>query len=71
MATYINLGQLTMDYDFCNQQVFSISINEPPLNRIIKPFLTICKDCKARLMTNTATIVQSPPQPPVIGIGGY
>ena len=50
MATYINLGQLQIDCDFCNQQVFTISINDPPLNRIVKPFLVMCNDCKARLM---------------------
>lgn len=66
MATYINLGQLTMDCDFCNQQVFSISINDPPLNRIVKPFLTICKDCKARLIRPVETITPPPP-PPVMG----
>jgi hypothetical protein len=64
MATYINLGQLTIDCDFCNQQVFTISISDPPLNRIVKPFLVMCNDCKAKLIKPIA-------QPQVLMGGGF
>jgi hypothetical protein len=61
MATYINLGQLTIDCDYCNQQVFTIYISDPPFNQIKKPFLTMCNDCKAIHQQQKTTIITPPP----------